>query len=114
MSSTEKKSNGQPISAESFVNQMKALVRTSEAQDPLVNEDIADRRGDRLLKKTYAIWFIWILIGQLVVMNLIIVAKGLRWLELGDNTLQLYLAGTLLEVFGIVAIITRSLFRNNK
>ena len=78
--------------------------------DPLTNETLEDLRQDRTLKKTYANWFIWILIGQLVVMNVVFILSGSSVLKFEKWQLDLYMGGTLLEVFGIVTVITKNLF----
>ncbi|MDR3159948.1 MAG: hypothetical protein LBU11_13310 [Zoogloeaceae bacterium] len=69
-----------------------------------------DLRADTALKKTYAKWFIGILIGQLLLMNLIFGLVGAGWLRFSDYALHLYMGGTLAEVFGVVLVITRYLF----
>jgi hypothetical protein len=40
-------------------------------------------------------------------MNLVFLATGLDYLHLEQWTLNLYMGGTLLEVFGIVLVITK-------
>lgn len=85
-----------------------------EALDPERQEYIHDRKSDRQLKRTYAFRFIWILIGQLVVMNIVFILHGLGLLVFSDYILHLYMGGTLLEIFGIVLVITRSLFPNGE
>lgn len=69
-----------------------------------------DLRTDTRLRKHYARWFIGILIGQLVLMNVIFVCVGVGVLKFTDYALHLYMGGTLAEVFGIVYVITRYLF----
>ena len=72
---------------------------------------IDDLKGDTALKKMYARYFVWILIGQLLLMNGIFIAVGLSRLHLNNTALNIYMSGTLAEVFGIVLIITRYLFK---
>ena len=72
---------------------------------------VDDHKTDTKLKKVYAYWFISILIGQLAAMNLVFVAVGLNVLEFKESShLNLFMAGTLTEVFGVVYVITRYLF----
>lgn len=79
--------------------------------DPVTAAKVKDQETDTSLKKLYAIWFIGILIGQLVVMNLIFIAVGLSLLNFIEPThLNLFMGGTLAEVFGVVYVITRYLF----
>ena len=72
---------------------------------------VDDHKTDTKLKKVYAYWFIGILIGQLLAMNGIFVAVGLNVLAFKESShLNLFMAGTLTEVFGVVYVITRYLF----
>lgn len=78
--------------------------------DPLVNEKVEDARSDRELKKSYAKWFIWILVAQLLIMNFAFYGVGFGWLKYEKWTLDLYMGGTLAEVFGVILVITKNLF----
>lgn len=78
--------------------------------DPERKERIADKQSDRDLKRRYAKYFLFILAGQLVVMNSVFMAHGFGWLDYDKYVLHLYMGGTLLEIFGVVLVITRSLF----
>ncbi|EEC8165052.1 hypothetical protein E8848_RS23260 [Escherichia coli] len=69
-----------------------------------------DFEGEIKLKKTYGIWLLFILALQLIVMNAVFIAVGFKWLEFEALTLQLYMGGTLTEVFGLVLVITKYLF----
>lgn len=66
-----------------------------------------DLEADTELKKTFATSFIRVLKIQLILMNIII---GFKWLEFGDLVVNLFMTGTLAEVFGIVMVMTRYLF----
>ncbi|MDD1621796.1 MAG: hypothetical protein LUQ11_09965 [Methylococcaceae bacterium] len=82
-----------------------------ESLDPLTQAKVNDQFADTELKKRYANWFIWILIGQLVAMDAIFIAVGIDYLHFQDSThLNLFMGGTLAEVFGVVLVITRYLF----
>ncbi|CAM4406963.1 hypothetical protein [Pseudoalteromonas ostreae] len=78
--------------------------------DPLVREKVEDFKADRELKKFYANWFIKILIAQLVVMNLLFFCVGFQCLAFDEWSLNLYMGGTLAEVFGVIFVITKNLF----
>lgn len=79
--------------------------------DPFTKIKIKDQKADTKLKKRYANWFIGILIGQLLAMNFIFILAGLDKLHFQDPThLNLFMGGTLAEVFGVVLVITRYLF----
>jgi hypothetical protein len=81
--------------------------------DPAVERERAhndDLRQDTKLKRLYAYWFIGILAVQLLLMNGVFVAVGIGCLKFSEPVLQMYMAGTLAEVFGVVYVITRYLF----
>lgn len=78
--------------------------------DPLTDQKIKDSKQDRNLKKIYATYFIWILIFQLVAMNAIFILVGCKVLTFGDLVLDVYITGTLAQVFGVVLVITKNLF----
>lgn len=79
--------------------------------DPVQQAEVDDRTTDTRLKRLYAYWFIGILIGQLFVMNLVFILAGVDVLKYEHPTyLNLYMGGTLAEVFGVVLVITRYLF----
>ncbi|MBB1333820.1 MULTISPECIES: hypothetical protein [unclassified Pseudoalteromonas] len=78
--------------------------------DPLVSEKVEDSKADRELKKSYANWFIKILIGQLIVMNIVFFCVGFGWLAFDEWSLNLYMGSTLAEVFGVILVITKNLF----
>ncbi|EAQ4377918.1 hypothetical protein R5S71_003810 [Salmonella enterica] len=69
-----------------------------------------DLEADTELKKTFATSFIRVLKIQLILMNIIFVFIGFKWLEFGDLVVNLFMTGTLAEVFGIVMVMTRYLF----
>lgn len=79
-----------------------------------LSQDELDQESDRKLKKTYAYWFVGILIGQLVVMNMVFVGHGLGWLSFDELTLRFYTTSTILEVFGVIFIIVNNLFPSSK
>lgn len=82
--------------------------------DPLTTQKVKDAESDRLLKEKYAKYFILILVVQLLIMNYVFIFAGLKVLEFEKWTLDLYMGGTLAEVFGIVLVITKNLFPPKK
>lgn len=87
---------------------------TTYDTDPLTNELIEDSKSDRDLKKKYAKWFMSILILQLSVMNVVFILSGYKILNYSEWSLNLYMSGTLAEVFGGIFIIINNLFPNGK
>lgn len=87
------------------------------AEDPTKAHQRAktkDLKTDTKLKKLFATWFIGILIGQLLVMNGIFVCIGAGWLKFSDFVINLFMGGTLAEVFGIVLIMAKYLFSKHE
>jgi len=62
----------------------------------------------------YAERIIWLLVGELIVMNIVFFLTGCGLLEFTETVLEIYMGGTLTEVFGIVVIVSKYLFPNNK
>lgn len=99
-----------------FVSAIRAALRSPEANeikklDPMTEARVNDQKTDTELKKLYAKWFIIILAAQLLAMDGIFIAVGLDLLKLQEPThLNLFMGGTLAEVFGVVFVITRYLF----
>lgn len=83
-------------------------------ETPTISQDELDQQSNRSLKKSYAYWFIGILIGQLVVMNGVFIAHGAGCLTFDEVTLRIYTGSTVLEVFGVIVIIVHNLFPNTK
>lgn len=99
------------------IDRVKESIRKPEASqiERLSNEDVLDRQVDRRLRQRWATIFVWILTIQLLVMNGVFIFVGLNFLQYQQKwVLELYLAGTLTEVFGIVLVITRNLFPEKK
>jgi len=97
-----------------LIAQVKEALPSAHQVDPLVAEEIADRKSDRALKQKHAVWFIWILIAQLIVMNIAFFLVGNGKMTFQEWSLNLYMTGTLAQVFGVVYVITKNLFPNNQ
>lgn len=112
---TENNTIGQKLitqKAENF-----ALNKTKDAPTDAENNRFYKLKNDNLetdinLKKKYAYWLIGVMILQLLVMNAVFVGVGLEKIKYSDYVLHLYISGTLLELFGLVLIITKYLFKN--
>jgi hypothetical protein len=82
-----------------------------ESLDPITRANVDDKIADTKLKKIYAVSMIVILSAQLLAMNLIFLSVGMGFLKYeSTNYLQIFMMGTLAEVFGAVLVITRYLF----
>jgi hypothetical protein len=94
------------------------LQATEEPEDSLEPEvrqlEAADRRQDIELKKDYASWLKWLLTGQMIVANVVVVAYahfGVDW-QIPAPVISSWLAATVIEVLGVVYVVTRYLFPN--
>lgn len=71
-----------------------------------------DFEAEIKLKKSYGKWFLIILACQLLIMNGVFILVGWSKLTFKDDlTLQLYMGGTMTEVFGLVLVVTKYLFK---
>ncbi len=88
-----------------------AIIRRvqSTPQETLAIQEIKERETDRELKKMYAKRWFWVVVVQLAFVNLAFV-YFLVWCQLDVNTVRVFLGAVLAESFGIVLVITRSLF----
>lgn len=68
---------------------------------------------DQDLKEKYAIILIIILAIQLVALIVIFVLKGCNILEYSDSTFNLFITGGIAEVFVLVRVIVKYLFKDN-
>ena len=96
----------------SFGDRIRAIMASGRTKEvsPLDASHLRDAALDRKLKKQYARGFIYILIGQLFLMNTIFALAGCKILNYEPWTLDIFMSGTLAEVFGVVVIITKNLF----
>jgi hypothetical protein len=85
-----------------------------EGLDPHDHQALAglDHWQDIRLKKSYAKWLLLLVAGQLIVTDLVFVAyawAGENW-HLDAGVIQVWLGSTLVELVGVVLVITRYLF----
>lgn len=75
--------------------------------------DNKNKKADIRLKKRFAHYFKVTLATQLITMNIIFIFVGFGILKFSDYTINLYMTGTLIEIFGIVCIMVRYLFSSH-
>ncbi len=75
-------------------------------------------RGERMeligLRKHYAYGLLYMLIAQMIFMNVVLVLSGTHNLKISSGTMKFYLTGTLGEIFGVVTVAVRFLFSDKK
>lgn len=83
-----------------------------------INNKIIDLFSNKVkkeieLKDTYAVYLIWILIGQLILLNLWFVLKGRGIIMFADSTFNIFITAGIAEVFVLVRVIVKYLFSDN-
>ena len=68
---------------------------------------------DQKLRNKYAMILIGILAIELIVLMTIFVLKGCKVLEYSDGTLNIFVSGGIAEVFLLVRVIVKYLFKDN-
>ena len=66
------------------------------------------------LRQSYAEWLLWLLGTQFLIADAVFVAfawAGKRW-DLPPGVIEVWLAATVIQVVGVIAIVTRHLFPN--
>lgn len=66
------------------------------------------------LRQRYADWLLWLLGAQFLIADAVFVAfawAGRRW-DLPPGVIEVWLAATVVQVLGVVAVVTRHLFPN--
>ena len=106
------------------VRQVQSTKEEVESKD--INTLIADRKWkvyekivdsfnertdkDNVIKDKYSKWLFIILVIQLISLDLVFFLKGIKILDLSDNTLNIFITASIAEVFALVTIIVRYLF----
>ena len=66
------------------------------------------------LRQSYADWLLWLLGAQFLMADAVFVAfawVGRRW-DLPPGVIEVWLAATVVQILGVVAVVTRHLFPN--
>lgn len=72
--------------------------------------ELQSKKDDVNSKKRYAMWIPLVLAVQLIIANAVFIAYGLGWLKYRSVDLNLYVTGTLLEIFALILIVVKYLF----
>jgi len=76
--------------------------------------DRDERKALIKLRHYYARGLLYMLVAQLVFMNVVLVLSGIHALTISPSTMKFYLTGTLGEIFGVVTVAVRFLFSDKK
>ncbi|MBQ3145843.1 MAG: hypothetical protein IJB90_04700 [Clostridia bacterium] len=83
-----------------------------------MNDKLVELFADKIeqekdLKYKYAVYLIWILIGQLILLNVWFGLKGFAIVQFSDTTFNIFITGGIAEVFLLVRVIVKYLFKDN-
>lgn len=83
-----------------------------------LNDQVVDLFSDSInkdinLKEKYALVLVAMLGIQLVALDGIFIASGLGFLNFSDLSFNIFITGTLGEIFGLVVVIVKYLFKDN-
>jgi glutathione S-transferase len=91
---------------------LKYLDEKERAQGLSLRQLFAEQ--EHQLRQKYADWILWLLGAQFVIADAVFVAfawAGRRW-DLPPGVVEVWLAATVVQVVGVVAVVTRHLFPN--
>jgi hypothetical protein len=101
-----------PSSPEDVKNLARQARRGEAAKvAPLNHLDARNLEQDLSLKRKYADWLLWMMVGQLTIADLGFGIYGFAndW-DIEPSVIQVWLGATVVEVIGIVLVVTRYLF----
>lgn len=84
-----------------------------DMNDRIVDLFIKNIVTDQNLRQKYAVILIIILSIELIALILIFILKGLNILNYSDSTFNLFITGGIAEVFVLVRVIVKYLFKDN-
>jgi glutathione S-transferase len=86
------------------------LAEKERAQKISLRQLFAEQEHE--LRQKYADWIIWLLGAQFVIADVVFIAfawAGRRW-DLPSGVIEVWLVATVVQVVGVVAVVTRHLF----
>ncbi len=103
---TKYKEYGNAKSPAEIETELEIKVKTTDTFIQNINLDIK-------LKRIYAYILLGLLCFQLISVNVIFILKGLKKIEYNNTSFNIFIAGALIEVIALVAIIIKYLFKDN-
>lgn len=101
-----RQARGESVSGEFPKAKTLSYINDEDPANAHLRAKTRDLEADTELKKSFAKSFIRVLSIQLILMNIIFICIGIKWLEFDDLVVNLFMTGTLAEVFGIVMVMT--------
>jgi glutathione S-transferase len=101
---------GEPAADSALPDDLRYLAERERRQGLMLKQLFAEQ--EHQLRQKYADWIIWLLGAQFVIADLVFVAfawAGQGW-DLAPGVVEVWLAATVVQVVGVVAIVTRHLF----
>jgi hypothetical protein len=108
----ETRRESEPSSAPSLPERLRHLDEEERAQGLSLKQLFAEQEHG--LRQKYGDWIIWMLGAQFVIADAVFVAFawiGRSW-DLPPAVIEVWLVATVVQVVGVVAIVTRHLFPN--
>lgn len=109
-----RQARGESVSGEFPKAKTLSYINDEDPANAHLRAKTRDLEADTELKKSFAKSFIRVLSIQLILMNIIFICIGIKWLEFDDLVVNLFMTGTLAEVFGIVMVMTQYLFSKHE
>jgi hypothetical protein len=108
----ETRRESEPSSAPGLPERLRHLDEEERAQGLSLRQLFAEQEHG--LRQMYADWILWLLGAQFVIADAVFVTfawAGMGW-DLPPGVVEVWLAATVIQVVGVVAIVTRHLFPN--
>jgi hypothetical protein len=85
---------------------------TAKAADPMGDEAVADSQSNRALKESYARFWKWATLAQVLIADglfLMYAWRGEHW-KIQPQVMEFWLSATVIQIVGVVLVITHNLF----
>jgi hypothetical protein len=108
----ETRRESEPSSTRDLPEDLRHLSEQERAQGLSLRQLFAEQ--EHRLRQMYADWILWLLGAQFVIADAVFVTfawAGKSW-DLPPGVVEVWLAATVVQVVGVVAIVTRHLFPN--
>lgn len=86
----------------------KAAAQFVEYHGNLQDEDIIQRKSDRVTRDRYSKWIFWFVPGYLVLVALMVICQN--WLGIHDHVLMVFISTTVVNTVGLLMGVVRYLF----
>ncbi|MEA2664219.1 MAG: hypothetical protein QOI11_1163, partial [Candidatus Eremiobacteraeota bacterium] len=67
-----------------------------------------------VLRRQYAPWLLYLVVGQVVTINAFLLVIGLGWVKITDGLFKIFSISVFVEVVALAMVVTRSLFPSRR